>query len=129
MATTATVTRIDKRNTGKVITATSATSSTASAAEKFEFTFGCKDENAVILVKNGSVGKITASLEAAGSGNGFTPVSTEVATGGLCALTVESGFVKNVNGKVTLSVTPPSGSALSACGVSVYGIESGVVTH
>ena len=129
MATSATVTRIDKRNKGKVITATSATSSTTGATEKFTFVFGCKDENAVILVKNGSVGKVTAEIDAGASGNGYTPSSTEIATGGVCAFTVESGFVKASDGKVTLTVTPPAASSLSACGVSVYGIESGVVTH
>ena len=129
MATSVTVTKIDARNTGKVITATSAASTTTGAAEKFKFAFASRDENAVILVKNGTVGKITASLEASESGNGFTPSSTEIATGGICAFTVESGFVKNTDGKITLSVTPPAGSALASCGVSVYGISSGVVTH
>ncbi len=129
MATTVTVSNIDVRNVGKVISATSAASTTASAAEKFEIAFAGRDENCVILVKNGSVGKITASLDAASSGNGFTPSETEVSTGGVCAFTIESGFVKNGSGKIVLSVTPPAGSALASCGVSVYAFSSGVVTH
>jgi hypothetical protein len=79
-------------------------------------------------VTNGSVATISAKLVSNSATNGFTPTTLTVATGKVGVFRIESGFVKDSGGKITLTVTPNASYTVANSGVSVYGTYSGVVT-
>ncbi len=129
MAVTVNPQRLTNSNTGYTPTPATGVSSTAGTSENFEFTFPSRDETAYIIVTNGSVASVTVKLVPAASGNGFTPNVLTLATGKVGVFRIESGFVKNSEGKVAVTVTPGASYTVSGSGVSVYGVYSGVLTR
>ncbi|NLN56363.1 MAG: hypothetical protein GX148_08755 [Clostridiales bacterium] len=120
--------RITASNTGYALVSATGTSAVAGTAEQFEFTFPAKDETVCILVTNGNVATVTARLSGV-PGKGPTPPVLSLPVGTLGAFRIESGYVKNSDGKIILTVTPNASNTVSSCGVQVYGIYSGVITR
>lgn len=129
MAITATATKLALSDKGYLLTASQGISDTAGTAESFEFVFPCADEAAHIIVVNGNIGAITAEMVSNSSSNGFIAPQTVVSAGRVCAFSIESGYVKNTDGKVVLKLTPPSDKTLSSCGVKVYALYHGVTAY
>ena len=129
MAVTVTPMRIGNANSGYTPVAATGASAVAGTAENFEFTFPSRDETVYIIVTNGSVASVTAKLVSNSPTNGFTPSTLTLAVGKAGVFRIESGFVKDSGGKVTLTVTPNASYTVAASGVSVYGVYSGVVTR
>ena len=99
MAITVTPTYVNPSNTAKNAAFAEGVSETAGTAETFETVFPASDETCYIMVKNG-----------------------------MCVFSVESGFVKNADGKVYVKVTPNSATTVKSCAVGVAAIYSGVTT-
>ncbi|MGI6717456.1 MAG: hypothetical protein ACOX3X_09825 [Eubacteriales bacterium] len=128
MAITVTPMRLTNSNTGYAPMAATGTSAVAGTAETFEFAFPAKDETIHIIITNGSVGPVSAKL-VANPGKGFNPPTLNLAIGKMGVFRIESGYVKDSNGKISLVVTPAEQNTVSGSGVKVYGVYSGVVTR
>ena len=129
MAITVTATRIYPANKAKNISAAEGVSEVNGTAETFETVFPAKDETCYFLVKNGNVAPIQVKLLASCANNGFTESNYTVSKNTICAIGIESGFVKDVNGKVSIKATPGSATTLKLSGVTVSAIYSGVGTN
>jgi hypothetical protein len=128
MAITVTPTYANPSNTAKNVTFAEGVSETAGTAETFETVFPASDETCCIMVKNGNTATVQVKLLAAKENNGFSEVNHTLAKNGMCVFSIESGFVKNADGKVCVKVTPNSATTVKTCGVGVAAVCSGVTT-
>lgn len=129
MAITVTPNRIGMSNTGYALTAATGVSQVAGTSEDFEFVFPCKDETAYIIIANGAIAAVTAKLKAAPNHGSYTPNILTLATGKIAAFRLETGFVKDAGGKVTLTVNPGAAQTVSGLGVKIYGVYNSVASR
>ncbi len=129
MAITVTTTHVYPGNKAFSTTQAEGVSETNGTAEIFELAFPASDETCYIIIKNGNVAAVQAKLLAAAANNGYYESNYTVAKNAICVIGIESAFVKDTNGKVSVKLTPNASSTVKSCGATVSGVYSGVTTH
>ena len=129
MAITVTPTYVSPADTAVTMELAEGVSEVNGTPEIFETALPARDETCYILLKNGNVSSVQVRLLAASEGNGFTENNYTLSKNAQCAIAIESGFVKNAEGKIGVKVTPNAMNTVKGCGVTVGAVYSGVKTN
>lgn len=127
MATKINVTRCTKRNAATTLVTVTCNSTTVGAAQDYTLAFDGADDHSGIIVHNAGSKDITLKLSDADGCSAIKNKSFSVYGGAYALIPIESGRCAKA-GVVTLTVTPESGAALSACQVTIMGFVTGIVT-